>query len=164
MHRLAAAVALSLLASACQKQDAPSGETAETATASSAQASGDPGDMKPGLWEVVVVSDGEEPETTRQCIMPDEAEIKEFEEMLNGPAKAGCTKTRDVGANGVTVRISCPNEAVNQVELNLKGSDVRREMTLKMTANGEAMSDMKMTSRWLGACPTGSGDGDSAEG
>ncbi len=111
--------------------------------------------FRPGLYEVVQVSDGEPPETTRQCLgagAPDE-----WRDILTRKPGPECKISRSSGAAGLQVVTECrQNGNTNRLRLTLAGSETAYRMTLKIavtTPNGET-SSMESTAqaRWLGAC------------
>lgn len=111
--------------------------------------------FRPGLYEVVQVSDGDPPETTRQCL-PDGASA-ELREILTRKPGPECKISRSNGPAGLQVDTECrQNRNTNRLHLTVAGGETAYRMILKLavtTPDGETSStESTVQARWLGAC------------
>lgn len=164
MRALLILTAASLALTACG-QPAPAAASSET-TAAKVQ-TGDPTGMppldaagvprlRPGLYEIVQVDEGEEPQTTRQCIGEDAN--TEMREILTKKPTPDCKISRSTGATGLQLATECrQNGMTNRLKLTVAGTDTAYKMTLSLgvtTPNGEtSTAESVARGRWLGACP-----------
>jgi Protein of unknown function (DUF3617) len=114
--------------------------------------------VRPGLYEVVQVVDGEAPETRRECVGEDvNAELREI---LAKRSSSNCKISRSTGPAGLRVATECrQNGMTNRLHLTVAGSDTVYKTTLSIevtTPNGETSSTTStMQGRWLGVCSHG---------
>lgn len=111
--------------------------------------------FRPGLYEVVQVSDGEPPETTRECLGTGASD--ELREILTRKPGPECKISRSSGPAGLQVATECrQNGNTNRLNLTVAGSETAYRMALKIavtTPNGETSStESTVQGRWLGAC------------
>lgn len=161
-------LALTLLAVAACGQQAPSaapaaGET--TARPAAATPGGTPPldaqgvpRFRPGLYEIVQVSDGEPPETSRECLGTGAS--AELRDILTRKPSPECKISRSSGPAGLQVATECrQNGNINRLRLTLTGGETAYRMTLAIavtTPNGETSStESAIQGRWLGACAEG---------
>ena len=111
--------------------------------------------FRPGLYEIVQVSDGEPPETSRECLGNGaSAELRDILTRKPGPE---CKISRSSGPAGLQVATECrQNGNINRLRLTLSGGETAYTMTLAIavtTPNGETSgAESTVQGRWLGAC------------
>lgn len=166
-------LAFTILAVAACGQQAPSaapaaGETTSRPTAATPggtpplDAQGVPR-FRPGLYEIVQVSDGEPPETSRECLGTGaSAELRDLLTRKPGPE---CKISRSNGPAGLLVATECrQNGNINRLRLTLSGGETAYKMNLAIavtTPNGETSStESAVEGRWLGPCAAAAEEND----
>ena len=145
-----------------------SGKDAAARTGSIAAAARDVR-IRPGLWRVVRVEMGGQPQTDQECVTPEEATLdaSDFTE-----AAEGCTQSGGAQGGAFVYRVSCPaNPSVpgmgpSEMEFRIRTQGETRysgtvSMTMQLPGQPKPQTyTSQLEGVWVGPCPAG---GEAAE-